>query len=329
MGHVLVLASVALIGGCSGDNAGSNNQTHSGSAGGSGGTAAAGGASGGTSEGGTGGTGTGAVGGAATGGTGATGGGGTGGLGGTGGAVQLHPNEPGGFMEITQRPFDAANEDGWSDDSSNPNWKLELDPSAPYSPPGVLTILYPAGFVAGSSPANSYYEGAFAPKAKPNVYLSFFMKHSSNWQGHSSGVNKILFIGDTTCGSGAGAQVYFSAQGAGADPLYFQVRTQGPVNHDLGANVAPLADSEIVRGKWQRVEVVLRANSSGVANGEVQVWIDGVKTHEYKSEELLESDCIGRFNRIVLGATWGGIGKPDVINDMTRSYDHFYLSGSG
>jgi len=64
----------------------------------------------------------------------------------------------------------------------------------------------------------------------------------------------------------------------------------------------------------------------GQADGEAHVWIDGIKTHEYTDLEMLQSNSTLSWNRLVVGATWGGIGDT-IVEYMYRRYDHFYMSG--
>ena len=51
---------------------------------------------------------------------------------------------------LTERPFSAANEDGWS---SMGDYSIQSDALAPYSPSSVGQIRFQAGFGSGNAPA--------------------------------------------------------------------------------------------------------------------------------------------------------------------------------
>jgi hypothetical protein len=42
---------------------------------------------------------------------------------------------------------------------------------------------------------------------------------------------------------------------------------------------------------------------------------------------MLQATSNLTYNRLVLGATWGGMGDT-IAHTMYRRYDHFYMSGS-
>jgi len=197
---------------------------------------------------------------------------------------------------------------------------LFVDLNGPKSPPSVGQVTYLAGFGGGSAPANTWLDGVNS-RGYTQVYVSLWLKLSSNWQGHSSGVNKIAFVwvhGDPV--------VYFSAQGSGSSPLEPEVRLQ---NTPAGArNLTPnLANPEFTRGQWHHWEAVLVDNTGDLANGEAHWWIDGVKVGEYRDVQY-SSSSQSKFwgDELSWNPIWGGVGDA-VAQTQYMWMDHFYVSG--
>ena len=227
-------------------------------------------------------------------------------------------NEPAGFTPIVDRPFDAVAELEW--------WASSLltvvaDPTAPKSAPFVGQVTFPAGFGGGYEPASTWTEGVDA-RGFTRMYLSFWVKLSSNWQGHNSGVNKIGFVWMHD-----NPVVYFSEQGSGSGNLEAQLRLQN--TPAPARNLTPnLGAVSLTRGQWHRWEVVLVANTGDQANGEAHWWIDGVKVGEY-TDVLYGSSTQPKAwggPEISWMPIWGGIGDT-VAETMYMWMDHFYMSG--
>jgi hypothetical protein len=227
-------------------------------------------------------------------------------------------NEPAGFKPITDRSFDALAELSWG---ASALLALATDLSAPHSAPWVGQVTYPAGFGGGYDPAFTWLAGVEG-RGYRELYVSFWVKLSSNWQGHSSGVNKIGFVwlhNDPV--------VYFSAQGSGSGLLEAQVRLQNIPG--VGArNLTPnVSNPSYTRGQWHHWEVVLVVNSGDQANGEAHWWIDGVKVGQY-TDIVYGSSGQGKAwgDEVSWKPTWGGAGET-VPQTMYMWMDHYYLSG--
>jgi len=153
------------------------------------------------------------------------------------------------------------------------------------------------------------------------LYVSFWVKLSSNWQGHGSEVNKIGFVWlhGNPC-------VFFVPTGTGSGPLEPMIWLQNiPTGGQrLPANLNPV---EFTRGGWHRWELVLVVNTGDLANGEAHWWIDGVKVGEYRNIEYgtsAESKFWG--DELSWRPIWGGVGDA-VTQTMYMWMDHYYVSG--
>ena len=230
--------------------------------------------------------------------------------------------EPAGMTPLTERQFSGLNEDGWTNTGS-PNYTIQPDATAPKSPTFVGQIRYPAGFGAGNAPA--VLEKVFSGTNK-TLYVSFWLKLSSNWVGQSAAVNKVLHFW-----IGGSNRVFLNAHGAGSGSLTAEVWLQRIVaggNFDAGttANFGPNlgASAQIVRGRWVHWEMIFTGNSSGSADGRVEWWIDGVKVGSYGGIQFVSG--AGSWESLEWSPTWGGTGGT-VPADQFMWTDHIYISG--
>jgi hypothetical protein len=225
--------------------------------------------------------------------------------------------EPTGYVEITDRSFAARDDAGWSFNRSS-HYDVVIDSTAPGACCTVARATYQRGRSGGDSPATTWYR--FASDGYTELYLSFWLKLSDNWQGHRSGVNKIGFVwihGD--------ASVYFSAQGGGSGPLRPEIRLQAVPG---GArNLVPNRNHRRVeRGRWHHWEVQLVSNAGGRPDGVARLWLDGVPVADYRDVRFASARQERSWESVYWMPIWGGVG--DVVrNDMYMLIDRFYASG--
>ncbi len=275
------------------------------------------------------------------------------------GGVNL--NEPAGMTELSNRPFSSetcnANDYmepdsvfngayGWYQCATvvaSGNWSIVSDTTAPESRPLVGQILYPAGFTgSGVPPTTTSNFGihftqpgvAFNPGV---VYIHVWVKLSSNFQGHPSGVNKIIFwkMGSTV--SGGAAVVTLVAFGSGSGPLGFMMRAQGAGSYlpsrpggatlNLAQNLGQASDNAITRGQWTDAEVVVQTNTPGSYNGVVDVWVRGVHTAHYSDIMWCQTGQPCFWDDVDISPIWGGNSTQTVIANMYMWLDHLYVSG--
>jgi hypothetical protein len=232
------------------------------------------------------------------------------------------PNEPAGYLKITERAFDAFYEDGWNLETSSGAVLRTDETSAPRSPNNVLRVDYPSGMPGGISQIDTEK----ATNLYKNNYLSFYVKLSPNFQGHDSGTNKVIFnwIHEDPA-------VFLSFEGTDAAGLEPQVRLQnmpaGETRTALDPNVPGQENVKISRGEWHHWELVFLANQPGSSNGTVKYWLDGTLIGEYTDVQFSGATDGAIWERIEISPIWGGTG--DVVADnMWIEIDHLYLSGS-
>lgn len=212
------------------------------------------------------------------------------------------------------------------------------DATAPYSNPKVLKGITPAGQSPGTGPFT--YGFTLATPYK-NVYYAGVQKWDANWQNTvgGAGTKHMWLAGDQI----QGTATYITLDGEFS--MNFGIVQQGAPSREMYANL-PGADGTLysLRGTWIGWEAIHRANSAaGVTDGELHIWINGTKTHEYPrsvphggtsggnggvdwSMDLFNTG-VRKWLSIVWNPTYGGGGSPPSV-DQFCYLDHFRMSGS-
>ena len=233
------------------------------------------------------------------------------------------------MTRITESSFTTATEDGWIFEYNQTNAQIVQDATAPRSPSGVLQFTYPAGFAGGAGP-NSLEQG-WSPRVYKTLYVASWMKLSSNFYGHCGPeITKTLhfWVGD---GNTSGNKLYTNVRGCGTAPLSYWVNLQGVVaggdvdggsSAEFGPNLGQPAT--LVRGRWHKLELVIKGNSAGARDGTIDWWLDGVHVGSYTGIQYVPGDAT--WDLMKWNPTWGGLGGT-VPADFTESMDHIYVSG--
>lgn len=236
---------------------------------------------------------------------------------------ESHPNEPAGHSLIVNRAFLALDEDGWADsDGTNSNAAyLTLSD-------GIMRHNFPPGHPgSGSSSRTTRNDYGVWPSTE-SVYLDIRCRFSSNWYGQDgSGVNKILYIGDTLSNP-----IVLDAHGIGSAALRLRVALQGGETTNLNYNtsgngVSPSAsDAEIVRGAWTRITLLYKNNTPGSANGEIHAWVNDVKTHQFTGVNIHPSGANLSSQWLHVHPIYGGGGGTAIPELQYIDYDRYYVS---
>lgn len=229
-------------------------------------------------------------------------------------------NEPSGMTVISDRPFTAANELGWADGGGSGEFDFRTDASAPHSAPGIMHAWFPAGYPGGAGPVamRKTFTGY------RTIYLRYWARYSANYQGHGSGVNKMLYMYPT---AGISKPV-LSATGTGSGALRPQIRMQNSIiwspgsgSENLDPNIVP--NATIPRGQWFLIEAIFVGNTPGNRDGSVDWWLNGVHVGSYSVQWQTGAQLWGEFHGTTI---WGGTG--DIATAlMWVDWDHVYLSG--
>ena len=234
-------------------------------------------------------------------------------------------NEPSGMTMISNRAFNsttasyAPGEDGWWD-SDNGALAIVQDATAPQSPSNVARMTFSAGISGGYAPSTLE-----RPVSATTIYSAAWVKFSSNWQSHLSGVNKILHFW-----IGGGNKLVITAAGyVPTGPLTARISLQGIVsggnNADGGISGTYESTAQFVRGQWTKIEVVAVANTPGSANGSVKLYINGTLATQCSGIKFT-NDSNPSWTLESWAPVWGGTGDT-VLSTMYEYMDNIYISG--
>ncbi len=222
------------------------------------------------------------------------------------------PNEPPSFRLISDQPWDAVTSLGWVLQFGEPP-VIVPDPTASFSPPNVLQMVYPMGFNGGEAPSTLTHELGGVTR----LYVGMWWKASSPWEGHPSNVNKIAFLFPSSDGD-----IYLAMYGPPGGPYHLRVLPQFPglPSEWLVPNVNLVPVS---LGQWHRIEWLLVYNTTAdPANGIVRWWLDGKLIGDYLDVPFPS----GAMSVFKVAPTWGGVGQTKTEVDYFW-YDHVRLSG--
>lgn len=172
-------------------------------------------------------------------------------------------------------------------------------------PSRVLQIGYLAGHVGGGGTELGRW---LTPKVN-ELYWRYAVRVNATWQGHSSGINKMVYVHDAPDASFSA--MWYEMFGSGASPLDLYVVNQS--GQDIGYH----GPAQFTRGLWHTVEILQRQGQPG----RVSVWVDG--TSVLDTPTTTKASPIGLA---VISGIWGGVGDAKAHDDYMQ-FGPMYLSG--
>lgn len=193
------------------------------------------------------------------------------------------------------------------------------DATAPGSPPSVLRVLYPQGFPSdGLEPwvATTEYD------LGESVYLRYHARLSTGFQGHSSGVNKQLFLWMDSPPASGTAIVYTALRFDGAASngrmdalLEWTNPGVGPGGPRWTSDEGIAIDVPI--DAWTTIELF-----ADIPTERVAVWVNGQPMADVEGVQFPDG---ARFTRVQIAPTWGGVGGPAVAADQYLFVDELQV----
>jgi hypothetical protein len=218
------------------------------------------------------------------------------------------PNEPAGFVTITDNPWNITVGSGWNRRSGGTD-SIISDATAPLSPASVLQYIYPVGLVDGVAPATQYY-----PVGTKEIFVGMWWKPSSPWQGDISSVNKIQFL------QVQNSSIYMTMYGPNGGPYELRVDAQWP-EQGTAWLVPNVGSGRVTLGQWHRLEWYLKYESSyGAGDGIVRWWMDGVLVGNYTNVRFPNDNGFVEYQ---ISPTWGGN-----TGDVKREQDYYWFDHS-
>jgi hypothetical protein len=249
------------------------------------------------------------------------------------GDISGTPNAPVGYTAIVDQPMNEVlfTDSGvvWLNGAGYPNGEATVtvfsDASAPESPSNVLRFSYDFPFDSNNGPG--FRECAFGENYSA-LYTCLWFKHSTTWENHPSGVNK-MFYWTARNTPGLNGTCFISLNyNSTAAPVNFQFYTQNP-----GEDQEVFATSGFtpLLGEYHRVQVLLE-RTSGIL-GRVRMWC----SNESNPSSVLAMDQTGvqltdagqtlvAWSGINLDPVWGGNTSVST-RSFTLDFDHIVMTG--
>jgi hypothetical protein len=239
-------------------------------------------------------------------------------------------NEPGGMTHVTTRSFNETALPGpWTSTkyglgviNTTTGFAITTDATAPRGD-SVGMMVYNAEDVPdldGKSPASTGW--TFANPKPQSVYACFAVKFSSDWQYHSTGTNKIVFINSDSLSGGGEPFFIFTKSNTTPKLIRGQIQGTGAANW---VNLLPQDTAAFSAGVWTQVEVLVVGNAGSSTNGIVKIWTDGALTTYYANIRWKSVTGVFTWRAFKWEPTWGGNGD-NLVTDIEMFVDEIYLS---
>jgi hypothetical protein len=187
--------------------------------------------------------------------------------------------------------------------SSNKPITVQTIAGSPIGESRALELGYAQGHVGGGGTELRYDIPAASRRGE--IFVGYYVQVNAAWQGHGSGINKMLYLHD---GGGAFSAMWYEMFGSGSSPLgLYAVNQSG--SGPSGMHESP---SRVVfqRGQWHKVEIYQKQGAAN--NGIVRVWVDGVLAIDRSDVDTRSTPV----DNVTLSGIWGGVG------DSKRQADH-------
>ncbi len=222
-------------------------------------------------------------------------------------------HEPAGLTLIEDNNWESGLLGAWFRKFTSTDKPITIVPitDSPIGEGQALQIGYNAGSIGGGGTELEYdLPAALQPL---EMFVGYYVQVSANWQGHSSAINKMVYLDD---GGASFSAMWYEMFGAGSDPLGLYVVNQsgsGPAG--MHENVSPVT---FTRGVWHKVEIYQKQGAPGI----IRVWVDGVLAID-RSDVYTNNAAIGM---VTISGIWGGIDDVKQHFDYMR-FDNIHISG--
>jgi hypothetical protein len=242
------------------------------------------------------------------------------------GTQELHQNEPVGYTQIHNQEWNSQEPTNWSITLASGNITTQTDATAPLSPSNVMRFRYQAGAIAAGKSrtvCEIMYDDFLY---KDDIYVEFAIKFSTGYRNHDSTTSKLMWIGANT--GGGGDPFYFNAKADNTnDPtgnFFFSGQLQHPNLQNRSFEQNLTGNSFVTRDQWYHVEMILRMNTPGNADGEFHMWVDGTKVTEYTNIQWSNGPGY-TWTRLRWTPLWGG-QNDSIPTEFYIYVDHTYFS---
>lgn len=222
------------------------------------------------------------------------------------------PHEPVGLTVYHETGWENGLLAPWTVYNEEPSKLIRVIPvtDSPIGEKNVFNIAYAAGHVGGGGAEGRLELGAAKPK---ELFVGYYVQVNPTWQGHSSGINKMVFLADGAQ-DGVFSAIWYEMYGVGQGNLGLYV-----VNQSAGGSGYVDARNLTLfsRGIWHQVEI----HQVQGQPGRVRVWVDGVLVLDVPAYTRAAP-----FDAVAISGIWGGVGDSKQHADFMR-FDRIRVSG--
>jgi uncharacterized protein YjdB len=241
-----------------------------------------------------------------------------------------YPNQPDGFVKITEHRGSPWPSDWWLHNPNN-NISVVQDDNAPVPTWATIRYRYPEGHPGGSGVGimgHGSGNGGAAKNMKVGgqpvreIYLRYYAMHSVGWQ-NPEGTSKMGYTYQMEPDGSSRNVLHFDVEGHGVKSSYntkVTSETRGSVQNLYYTDT----DVWIKPGVWNLFEMYSKAASAeGVQDGIVKWWVNGTL--------VINRSGIRRswhpFTELHWAAVWGGGSSVPVQQEQYIYYNGLYISG--
>ena len=223
-------------------------------------------------------------------------------------------HEPSGFTVIEDNGWESGLLGNWTLYYQTADKPITVEPitDSPIGEAKAFQIGYLAGLVGGGG-TEARFEIPAAYQ-RNEIFVGYWVQVNPQWQGHNSGINKMIFLDDGAA-AGTFSAMWYEMFGSGSSPLDLYVVNQsgsGPGGFHENVN-----QIEFTRGVWHKVEIYQHQGSPGI----VRVWVDDVlavdRSDVYTNAAPLDA--------VAISGIWGGVGDVKLQFDYMR-FDRIHIS---
>jgi uncharacterized protein YjdB len=238
-----------------------------------------------------------------------------------------YPNQPDGFVMVTEHRGDPWPSDWWLYNPSN-GISVIQDGTAPNPSMGTIRYTYLEGHLGGRGVGTmGHGSGNVGSSSNMKVngqpvrelYVRFWIKYSAGWQQPDANVSKMFYTYQKT----DEARNVLHADLTGADhPFGTKVTSEvsGQVEN-LQPNIQAV---RLQADRWYLYELYSRtASGEGVRDGIVRFWVDGSLVGEHVNIRRSHES----FTELHWNPVWGGNSETPVLQTQHIFFNGIYASG--
>jgi len=251
-----------------------------------------------------------------------------------------YPNQPPGFSPIAEAAFtalppnDAHSCSGYGIVAgcwyrSSDYLSVVNDSTAPHTRGPVLQYTWPAGLRVGTSAGRFSAWSTVEREQYSKVYESGWIRlPAGNFEAPNAGMKLLGYwgVGEANDPRRVANEIYSVINGGVRSAFNLDIRQQNQVGRSMPQNINRSA--MIVCGQWIHYEILMTLNDLGVANGTLQVWLNGTRTHDYRDVVWRTRSAPSGFWGRRWDPIWGGMGSPPAkTRPDSMEVEHVYISG--